>query len=146
MLRPFNQFAAGSLILLALGTSALAQNDSDDGKLPQRPAYADVVRGDKPVAYWRVEDESGAAELAEGATLWKPVQVAGPVKWREAGPRQAKFPLFDAQKGAGGFDEPASIRFDDPGAVSALDFAAGDTITLEAWVSPTKLGDGQQVY
>ena len=39
------------------------------------------------------------------------------------------------------FDQPASLRYDDPGADSPLDFAAGDTITLEAWVSPTKLGE-----
>ncbi|MCI0360957.1 MAG: DUF1549 domain-containing protein, partial [Planctomycetaceae bacterium] len=136
------------------GGLARAQNDSDDAKLPQRTAYPEIVRADKPVAYWRMEDETGAAEQDGSYMLWKPAQVAGPVKWNEKGPRQAKFPLFDAQNAAAVFDEPASIRFnepaslrdDDPGAGSPFDFAAGDTITLEAWVSPTKLGDGQQVY
>ena len=123
-----------------------AQNDSDDTRLPKAARYPEIVRADKPVAYWRMEDESGAAELGGGDSAWKPAQIVGPVKWKEKGPRQAKFPLFDEQNAAAVFDEPASIRFDDPGANSPFDFAAGDTITLEAWVNPTKLGDGQQVY
>ena len=44
------------------------------------------------------------------------------------------------------FEKPTSIRYDDPGSGSLLDFASGDTITIEAWVSPTKLSNGQQVY
>src|SRR5262245_18740972 len=140
---PMYRWLKSSVVIVlasgACGRLALAQNDSDDGKLPQRPAYAEIVRADKPVAYWRLEDESGTAELAADQPAWKPVQVVGAVKWREAGPRQAKFPLFDPQNGAASFDEPASIRFEDPGANSPFDFAAGDTITLEAWVSPTKL-------
>ena len=35
--------------------------------------------------------------------------------------------------------KPASLRYDDPGRDSPLDFAAGDSITLEAWVNPAKI-------
>jgi hypothetical protein len=121
------------------------QNDSDDALVSKAPRYPEIVRADKPVAYWRFEDGGAAADLA-GGEAWRSVQTVGAVKWNEPGPRQAKFPLLDEANTAAVFDEPASIRFDDPGAGSPFDFAAGDTISLEAWVNPTKLGDGQQVY
>jgi hypothetical protein len=121
-----------------------AQNDTDDDSLPKQPPYADLVRADKPVAYWRFDGEAGISEL--GGLPWKPVAVVGPVTLNQPGPRQDKFPLFDGQNASALFDEPASLRYDDPGAQGPLDFAAGDTITLEAWVSPTKLAGGQQVY
>ena len=40
----------------------------------------------------------------------------------------------------------ARIVVADPGDKSVLDFAAGDSITLEAWVSPARVGEGQQMY
>jgi len=133
------------LIALAGAGTVRGQNDSDDGLVSKAARYPELVRADKPVAYWRFEDGSAAAELA-GGEVWQPVEVVGAVKWNEAGPRQGRFTLFDEANAALGLDEPASVRFDDPGANSPFDFAAGDTITLEAWVNPTKLGDGQQVY
>jgi Concanavalin A-like lectin/glucanases superfamily len=38
------------------------------------------------------------------------------------------------------------LRFDDPGEASAFDFTSGDAITLEAWINPTRISSGQQVY
>jgi len=119
------------------------QNDTDDDK-DAAAAYAEIVRADRPAAYWRFEDEKGVAEL--NGSPRQPTAVAGPVKWLVAGPRQAKFPLFDAQNHALEFKEPASLRYADPGADSPLDFARGEPITLEAWVNPTKIGSGQQIY
>ena len=119
------------------------QNDTDDDK-DGGAAYAEIVRADRPVAFWRFEDDKGIAEL--NGSPWPAAQVAGPVKWLAAGPRQAKFPLFDAQNSAVEFKEPASLRYADPGAESPLDFARGETITLEAWVNPAKMGSGQQIY
>jgi hypothetical protein len=134
----------GALLASAGGQQPSApQNDTDDAPRSKTP-YADIVRADQPAAYWRFEDDTGAAEL--GGSPWLPAQIAGPVKLSQAGPRQAKFPLFDAENHAVAFDKPASLRYDDPGASSPLDFAAGDAITLEAWVNPTKLASGQQVY
>ena len=44
---------------VALAASAAAQqapqNDTDDDNAPKQPPYADLVRADKPVAYWRFE-------------------------------------------------------------------------------------------
>ena len=134
------------LLGLVAGT-AIAQapsNDASDGDLAPSAAYADVVHADKPVAYWRLNDAAGTGLL--GDAPWPAAKTAGPVQYAQPGPRHGKFPLFDATNQAIVFDQPASLRYDDPGENSPLDFGAGDTITLEAWVSPAKLGDGQQVY
>ncbi len=152
MIRPRFQFClVAGLSMLAVLTAAggnaqqpAAQNDTDDNTSPKQPPYAELVHDDKPVAYWRFTTEDSIAEL--NGLPWKPSAVVGPVKHSQPGPRQAKFPLFDAANTGAEFGEPASLRYDDPGAESPLDFAAGDTITLEAWVSPAKLANGQQVY
>lgn len=129
--------------LLSAQAPPKPQNDTDDDK-DGSSAYAEIVRADRPAAYWRFEDDKGVAEL--NGSPWLPAEIAGPVKWLAAGPRQAKYPLFDAQNSAVEFKTPASLRYDDPGKESPLDFARGETITLEAWVNPAKLGSGQQVY
>lgn len=141
----------GAAVLLALPPAGAlaqpnqtAQNDTDDNKDVRTSAYADLVRADKPVAYWRFEDDQGAAEL--DGSPWLPALIVGPAKLGAAGPRQDKFPLFDAQNRALRFDKPASLRYADSGANSPLDFAGGDSITLEAWVNPAKITSGQQVY
>jgi hypothetical protein len=126
------------------GAQQPPQNDTDDNAHPKHPPYADLVRADKPVAWWRFDADGGVAEL-DGAA-WKPAEIAGPAKFAQPGPRQARFPLFDAGNQAVRFAQPASIRYDDPGPGSPLDFEAGDTITLEAWVHPAKLASGQQMY
>jgi hypothetical protein len=124
-------------------TAAQPQNDSDDVAQPNAAVYSEVVRTDKPVVYWRFEDEQAAAEL--DGSPWLPATV-GKVKLAQPGPDRKRFPLFESSNKAALFDQPASIRFDDPGANSPLDFAAGDAITIEAWVSPAKLANGRQVY
>ena len=128
---------------LALGQQP-PQNDTDDDSTPKPSAYVERVRADKPVAWWRFETADGVAELE--ALPWKAAEIAGPVKFAEAGPRQAKFPLMGGANQAVQFSQPASLRHDDSGQGSPLDFTVGDTITLEAWVNPTKLASGQQVY
>jgi hypothetical protein len=121
-----------------------AQNDTDDDKDRQPTPYAEIVRADQPIAWWRFDGDDATAELSGAA--WPAAGVVGPVKLAQPGPPPGKFPLFAGQNRAASFTEPASLRFDDSGESSPLDFAAGDAITLEAWVSPTKLGDGQQIY
>jgi hypothetical protein len=149
------RLALGTLAVsgaLCVGTFARGQNpqnDSDEALPAADHLYAELIAQDRPVAYWRFEDASGAAEQNPAQTEagpWPPTAIEGPVKFEAAGPRSLKFPLFDGGNQAAWFEKPASLRFDDPGADSPLDFAAGDTITLEAWVAPTKLGGGQQVY
>ena len=103
------------------------QNDTDDDK-EVGAAYAEIVRADRPAAYWRFEDDRGSAEL--NGSPWLPTEVAGPVQWLAAGPRQAQFPLFDPQNRAIELKAPASLRYGDPGQESPLDFARGETLTL----------------
>jgi hypothetical protein len=120
-----------------------AQNDSDSA--PERPeAYTGIVRADEPVAWWRFGDQRGTAELKNQE--WLPAAVVGPAEFLKPGPTANPFPLFEADNRAVVFSRPASLRYDDPGPESPLDFVAGDAMTIEAWVSPSKLASGQQVY
>ncbi|WP_246120076.1 DUF1553 domain-containing protein [Blastopirellula retiformator] len=60
----------------------------------------------------------------------------GPVKLT-LGAAAPQYPLFDVDNRALELPKtPARMVIDDPGAESPLDFAAGDPITIEAWVSP----------
>ncbi|MEX2175725.1 MAG: DUF1553 domain-containing protein [Pirellulaceae bacterium] len=142
------------LPLASLVAQQAPQNDSDDHPPADASPYADLVRADKPVAYWRFEDDRGVAEK-EGSA-WLPQQIAGPAKFGQPGPRPSMFPLFGSENRALRLDQPASLRYDDvssdevsgeeAGKPGPFDFAAGDTIALEAWVNPAKLAGGQQVY
>src|SRR5262245_2797815 len=120
------------------------QNDTDDGPQPKSAVYADLVRADQPVAYWRFDDDKGTAEL--NGSPWLPKQISGSPKLSQPGPGYPRFPLFEAANRAAVFDKPGSLRYDDPGAASPLDFAAGETITLEAWINPAKIASEQQIY
>lgn len=112
--------------------------------------YAQAVLASKPVAYWRLNDSSAppVRNLAQGsnaAALDGVVQ--GKVTLRQPGPRPGAFPDFEAGHTAAAFNGKGEfVRIKDPGARSPLDFATGDSITLEAWVFPHRLPDGQQVY
>jgi hypothetical protein len=143
MLHRLIYVTAACLAITATGQAQQPQNDSDDPS-PPSVAYAEIVRADQPVAYWRFEDGKGTAVLS-GSPL-PPNQVTGGIKFGEPGPRRDKFPLFDVGNQGVLFEKPGSLRYDDPGLESAFDFAAGDAITLEAWVSPTRITSGQQVY
>jgi len=143
MPRRFIFLSAGFVLLAATGLAQQPQNDSDEPS-PQSSGYTEIVTADQPVAWWRFEDDQGATELVGGTLL--PRQTAGGIKLLKAGPRRDKFPLFDSRNQAAAFEKPGSLRYDDPGEQSPFDFAAGDAITLEAWISPTKISSGQQVY
>jgi hypothetical protein len=125
---------AAAAVLCLAAARALAQNDSDSNETPQ--AYAQIVAADKPVFWWRFE----GGKIDAGKAL-------GKVTLSVAGPRKDRFPRFDEQNTAAQFaGDGARIVLADPGDDSPLDFESGDAITLEAWVQPSKLGDGQAVY
>lgn len=136
-------FAAQQLLSAVL-IGQQPQNDTDDAPQPSAAVYADIVRSDQPVALWRFEDDKGTADF--GGSLLAPRQITTGVKFSQLGARRDKFPLFEKTNHAVVFEKPASIRYDDPGENSPFDFAAGDSITLEAWVNPTKIASGQQIY
>lgn len=90
--------------------------------------------GPSPVARW----DFGTEEPT-------PISAIGNVQRDQAGPRPPEFPDFT--------DDNTAVRVDgghlsvpDPGAASDFDFTNGDTITIEAWVNPVNLGDGQPRY
>jgi len=113
--------------------------------------YAEIIRADEPVAWWRLRDEQ-PGEILNAATTGDDAatltgRVEGKVTLQVPGPLTADFPLFGEGSRAVRFHgDGGSIRVADPGENSVLDFAHGDSITLEAWVRLNKLGNGQQVY
>jgi hypothetical protein len=121
-------------VLAILSGRLLAQNDSDSNEAPQ--SYASIVAADAPAFWWRFEE--GKVE---------PGEIVGKVTLNVAGPRKERYPKFDDKNLAAQFAiDGGRIVVKDAGEKSPLDFAAGDAITLEAWVNPTKLASGQTVY
>jgi hypothetical protein len=137
-----------------LATFAGAQNDTDDALQLAAGAYAEIVAADQPVAWWRFQQEKDAAAESwaqpiageKVAAKFDPVKNIGKVTAADSGPRPPKFPLFTAGNTAAKFDGKSSLRLVDSGDNSPFDFQQGESITLEAWVSPSKISDGQQVY
>ncbi|HUG94419.1 MAG TPA: DUF1553 domain-containing protein [Planctomycetaceae bacterium] len=145
--------AAG--VLFNVGESAASGpvgNDSGDENAAAAPgpavSYRELVLADKPVAYWSFDEASGqtVANRAETGEALDGTLV-GTVKLAQAGPRSGTAAAFRDDNtavefsGRGGF-----IRVADPGEGSVLDFGSGDAITLEAWVKPAAIRDGQHVY
>ena len=94
---------------------------------------------DKPVALWGFQDKA----TSDAETT----QAEGAVLFGEAGPRPPRARAFAADNQAALFGSGRGfIRVADPGEHSIYDFTNGDSITLEAWVNPFELSDGQQVY
>lgn len=64
----------------------------------------------------------------------------------EAGPRPPEYPTFGRENRAASFTGGGRLVVKDEGAKSTLDFDNGDAITLEAWVAPSRVGEGDNVY
>jgi len=110
---------------------------------PQPLTVREIVAADQPVAVWSFEKTAAADDqfAPDSAPLPKGISENQP------GPRSPEFPLFSADNHAAVFNgKGVAIRVQDPGANSPYDFTNGDSITLEAWVQPAKLGNGQQMY
>ncbi len=112
--------------------------------------YAEVVLADQPVAYWRLQQTEAdrvvnEVELPDSAVSLDGT-ITGEVRLASFGPRAGEFPLFEPDNQAVEFAGGGLIRIADPGANSPLDFANGDAITLEAWVSPQASPGGEFHY
>lgn len=146
------------LLFLATVWSQLCAAD-----LPNPMPYAESVLLDRPVAYWRLDDNLfevhpkslGHGVIARGvpSRLFDEDNLndlsaisKGYLRADQVGPRPPKFLSFEADNQSAMFESPAVIKVADPGEKSPLDFGLGDSITLEAWVLVKKLGDGQQMY
>jgi hypothetical protein len=115
---------------------------------PAEADYAAMVTADSPVAWFRFGPDR--QQQLESTPLPESIgtgRVQGKVELSVAGPRSPRYPLLDAGNTAVRFSgDGGSIRIADPGDHSPLDFESGDSITIEAWVAPTKLNNGQQMY
>jgi hypothetical protein len=111
--------------------------------------YQDLVQKSQPVAWWRLNDSGSVilnhapgpdAAVLNGA-------IAGRVDLKQPGPDNEQFPEFEPDSTAAAFaGRGGHIIVKDPGANSPLDFAKGDSITLEAWVFLNDIGGGQNIY
>jgi hypothetical protein len=97
----------------------------------------DAMRGANPAGLW----------LFGGSKPQPAFDVAGKADSNAEGPRPPEFPGFNEDNHAAKFDGKGSrLVVKDPGAGSAFDFAAGDAITLEAWVNSAEVPSGQNHY
>ena len=134
-------------LLSALLSAAALAVDAAAAAKPSR--YADLVLADKPAAYWRLNDTGttalNSAPGPNAAALHGVIE--GKVSVGQRAQSSEQFPEFEPDSAAAGFSGKGEfIRVKDPGAKSALKFAKGESITLEAWVSANSIKDGQQVY
>jgi len=135
-------FAAQFILVALIVTSEAWSADRD---------YAAVISRESPVAWFRFGPGRDKALQSEvnlpGAPGPLSGRIVGTVGVDADGPRPPRFPRFEITNTAVGFNgDGGSIRIADPGEQSVLDFGLGDSITLEAWVAPTRLSNGQQIY
>ncbi|MFM8891351.1 MAG: hypothetical protein ACKOTB_06960, partial [Planctomycetia bacterium] len=160
------------LLVAVLATLVARAGGAANAADPIPAADADLL-ADRPLAVWRFEDAAeAAATRAERfpATVERP-NDAGPVKASESatlasegerllatqsgivvlgepGPRPPRHPAFAVDNHAAVFGGDRSflkVTADAP-RFGEFQFTAGESITLEAWVSPFGIDDGQQVY
>lgn len=122
------------LILLCLSTPKLNADDT----------FVEMVRADKPIAWWRFEEVSGDAQSEVNAELFVGKRF-GAVQQNLKGPAGKAYPLM-GEKNRAAFWGAGSFRVADPGEGSLLDFEQGDSITIEAWVNPEQLANDRQNY
>ncbi len=130
----------GIFAFLPSGT-LLAQNPSAP-KSYSSNYYPELVRKDKPVAYWRMDlDNNGMMSNSVATAPELRGKLVGEVEV-SSGPTGPEHPKFGAAENtaleipnAGGH-----ITVDDPGDNSPLDFTLGDSITIEAWVQLWSVG------
>lgn len=108
--------------------------------------YAEIVRRDKPAAWWRFE-AAKVKRVTDSAASKLDGTLAGAAKTGQDGPRPERYPLFETNNNALRITRGGSfVRVKDPGKNGPLDFDKGDSITLEAWVNPVSLGSGKFMY
>lgn len=131
-------------LILAIGYVS----PSNAERVTRAKSYAELIREDGPVAHWSFGESTGAetsALLTSGEELLG--QLEGKASLGNPGPTRDEYPLFDSENMSLAISGAKSfVRVRDPGDDSLLDFANGETITIEAWVNPSTVGDDQQVY
>lgn len=125
-------------------------------KVAKPTPYSAEVLKDEPVAYWRLDkpakvgflNEVGKSEAdANLADVSLNAIIVGKPELLRSGPRPKSYPAFEDLNFGVQFGSAKSyLRVTDPGENSPFDFKKGDEITLEAWVAPDEITNGQQVY
>jgi len=104
-------------------------------------SYSEKVLADKPVAYWRFGEAVDLPVKSSVGKLNATLSAQHP-----SGPRPIFYPDFSEDNRALQLAaDGAFVRVIDPGKESALDFTKGDSITLEAWVSPDAMASGRMM-
>lgn len=111
--------SVASLLAMILASSLLAQTQ-------------DVPA---PKGRWNFDNPSSKTFTSNGA-----------VTLGQAGPRPPEFPDKAPGNKAVQLNTAAYLSVPDPGSNSQFDFANGDTITLEGWVNPSNVREGQVCY
>ncbi|MFI4873996.1 MAG: DUF1549 domain-containing protein [Blastopirellula sp. JB062] len=105
----------------------------------QGATYRELIKTDEPVLYFSFDAEDLTQiqnEAPQGPSLSPGMH--GSVK-STIGAAAPQFPLFDVSNRALELaEQPGRFVIEDPGSESPLDFAAGDPITIEAWVAPQR--------
>lgn len=94
-----------------------------------------------------------AGDSASPAVQWEfgteeatSLTTKGNVQRDQAGPRPPEFPEMAENNTAVRLDAAAYLAVPDTGSNSDFDFTNGDAFTIEAWVNPSVLGEGQVGY
>ncbi|QGQ23475.1 DUF1553 domain-containing protein [Gimesia benthica] len=126
--------------------------DKQNGGTSTPSSYRELILADQPALYWdftKPAPEGGYVSVTADDKQSKPLSalVRGQAPQAAAGPRPSEFPLFDKQNQSARFKAgDGFLRVVDPGEQSPLDFAAGDEMTIEAWVNPTSIKAGRFLY
>ncbi|MFG0266731.1 MAG: DUF1553 domain-containing protein [Rhodopirellula sp. JB055] len=91
-------------------------------------------------------DTSAVTRWDFGTEATAPLSSRGNILRDQAGPRPPEFPEMVAANTAIKMDASSYLSVADPGSESRFDFQNGDAITLEAWVNPSNIRDGQPQY
>jgi hypothetical protein len=132
-------------LVLLISTQILAAQNDDDLSVPESDpfAYRQLIESSGPVAYWDFAEDS---DDTSAATWRHETALRGQVRFQANGPSSAQSPRFDSKNRAVWLDGRSYLVIQDPGENSPFDFALGDTICIEAWVNPTKIGSGGNIY
>ena len=118
-------------------------------------SYRGLILSHQPSVYWSFEQRSKAGfpstSLSHHDKKQSPQALTGLLKGNKVetstGPRPSEFPLFHSNNQAAEFKPGQGfLRVVDPGENSVLDFTAGNSITLEAWVNMESTQSGRHYY
>ena len=125
-----------TLLFAILGFGMPAHVVAQDATSPTQESSS--VSTTELAAWWSFDDPAHSPSLTRIETIGQPTQVAGP--------RSPDYKEFSDTNMALSLDGRCYLRYQDPGPDSPFDYGVGDAITLEAWIRPAFVSNGQQVY